>query len=149
MKINKSIIGLFLILFSVPVFSQQYIINDRDRTRPEMDRMLPMMKTSSPVASYDNLSRPHYTNYNLPVSGVELYPTIVRNGTVNLKAYYPIERISVINTNGEQVYAYDAGGKMEQLSIVLPSLSSGVYYMIVYGRNWTETKKFIWKDIKN
>jgi hypothetical protein len=74
---------------------------------------------------------------------VQLYPTIISGNTVNLIAALPIDKINVIAPNGVQVYERAVGGQRDNMTVVLPSLSHGLYYMVFTGRNWKATEKFI------
>ncbi len=74
---------------------------------------------------------------------VRIYPTIITGNTVNIDADWPIERIIVTTANGAQVYAQDVNGRRDYLSVVVPSLSAGMYWMSFYGRDWKMTSKFI------
>ena len=78
----------------------------------------------------------------IPVSPVKLYPTIITGNTVNINAYWPVERIQVYAANGAQVYSQEVGGKRDYIAIVVPSLARGMYFMTFYGRDWKSTEKF-------
>jgi hypothetical protein len=77
------------------------------------------------------------------ISNVEMYPTIVTTNTITVNAFLPVERINILSTMGTQVFAKDIGGRSGTLSMVIPSLSSGTYYIVFYGNNWKDTKKFM------
>lgn len=74
---------------------------------------------------------------------VKIYPTTVTTHSVNIVADWPVERIIVTSTNGEQVFAKEINGQKNYFSVVLPSLSRGMYFMSFYGQGWKTTGKFI------
>ncbi|HEX6191905.1 MAG TPA: T9SS type A sorting domain-containing protein [Chitinophagaceae bacterium] len=79
----------------------------------------------------------------ISVSPVQLYPTVITGNTVNVNAYWPVERIQVYASNGAQVYSQDVAGKRDYMAIVVPSLAKGMYWMTFYGRGWQTTEKFV------
>ena len=79
----------------------------------------------------------------ISISPVQIYPTIVRDNTINLNASWPIERIIVSAGNGAQVYAKDINGQKDFIPIVIPSLGKGMYWITFYGNGWKTTEKFI------
>jgi hypothetical protein len=79
----------------------------------------------------------------LTLSPVKIYPTIISGNAVNASAYFPVERVIVFNSSGQQVYAQDIGGRAELLNIPVPTLAKGMYWMVFYGRDWKTTEKFI------
>jgi hypothetical protein len=74
---------------------------------------------------------------------VEIYPTIIKGNTINVNAALPIEKITVVSNSGTQVYMKNIGGQRDLITLVLPQLSPGMYYMVMAGRNWRATEKFI------
>ena len=77
------------------------------------------------------------------ISPVQIYPTIVRDNTVNVNAYWPVERINIFSSSGQQVFAKDINGERDYMAIVIPSLGKGIYWMNFYGQGWKTTSKFI------
>jgi hypothetical protein len=76
-------------------------------------------------------------------SPVKIFPTIVRGNMININSYWPIERINVYSSNGAQVFAKDINGQKDHISLALPSLSKGIYFMAFQGSGWKTTEKFI------
>lgn len=76
-------------------------------------------------------------------SPVKVYPTVITTNAVNVMAHWPVERIRIFSTNGIQVFAKEINGKRDYISIVLPALAKGVYYMTFYGNDWKTTEGFI------
>jgi hypothetical protein len=74
---------------------------------------------------------------------VQIYPTIVQGNTVNINAWWPVERINVFSSNGKLVLAKDINGERDYMAIVIPPLSKGIYWMNFYGQGWKSTGKFI------
>jgi len=74
---------------------------------------------------------------------VKIYPTIVEGNTVNLQMYLPVQRISIMSTDGKQVMAKDLGGVAGTTQIALPVLSKGQYLVTFHGNGWQSTEKFM------
>jgi hypothetical protein len=74
---------------------------------------------------------------------VSIYPTIVTGNVLNVVAGFPVERITVISGSGERVYAQEVAGRSEYMTITLPSLAKGMYWISFDGRGWRSTTKFI------
>ena len=81
--------------------------------------------------------------FGLTNSPVRIFPTILEGNMINLNSYWPVERINVFSSNGVQVFAKDLNGQKDYISLVLPSLSKGIYWMNFQGRGWRTTEKFI------
>jgi hypothetical protein len=79
----------------------------------------------------------------IDVSPVQIYPRIIQGNTVNVNAYWPVERINVFSASGQQVFAKDINGERDYMAIVIPSLGKGIYWMNFYGQGWKTTSKFI------
>ncbi|HEV7781109.1 MAG TPA: hypothetical protein VGO58_07565 [Chitinophagaceae bacterium] len=79
----------------------------------------------------------------IKIDPVKIYPTIISGNTVNLIADFPVERIAVFAGNGQQVFTKEIGGKMESITVVLPALGKGMYWMHFIGQGWKTTSQFI------
>jgi hypothetical protein len=77
------------------------------------------------------------------ISPFKVYPTVIQGNTININAYWPIEKITVTASNGVSVLTKILNGQRDYISIVLPSLSKGLYWITAYGNNWRSTNKFI------
>jgi len=77
------------------------------------------------------------------ISPVQIYPTIIHGNTINVNAYWPVERIVISSGNGAQVYAKDINGQRDLIPIVIPSFGKGMYWITFYGNGWKTTEKFI------
>lgn len=77
------------------------------------------------------------------VSPVKVYPTIITGNVINLVADFPVERINIISTSGQQVFAQDVGGKSDNITITIPSLGKGMYFLNFTGQGWKATERFI------
>lgn len=77
------------------------------------------------------------------LSPVKLFPTVVQGNMINIDSYWPVERINVFASNGALVFAKDLNGQKDYISLLLPSLSRGMYWMAFQGRGWKTTEKFI------
>ena len=79
----------------------------------------------------------------ISTSPVKIFPTIISGNTVNVIADFPVEHISVYAGNGQQVFTKAIGGKSESITVVLPSLGKGMYWMHFTGQGWKSTSQFI------
>jgi hypothetical protein len=77
------------------------------------------------------------------ISPVQIYPTIVQGSTVNVNAYWPVEKINIFSASGQQVFSKDINGERDYMAIVIPSLGKGIYWMNFYGQGWKSTSKFV------
>jgi hypothetical protein len=89
-----------------------------------------------------------YYSQNFLVDGiasspVKLYPTVITGNTVNIRSYFPVQRITVLSGNGQQVYTKDVNGNTEDMNIVLPNLGKGIYFVHVMGKDWKSTERII------
>jgi len=79
------------------------------------------------------------------ISPVKIYPTVVETRQIYIDSYWPIERVNIYSSGGAQVYARDLNGQRDHISLPLPSLARGMYWMSLHGRGWRTTEKFLVK----
>jgi hypothetical protein len=77
------------------------------------------------------------------VEPVQIYPTIVNGNTVNINAFWPVERVHIYTMSGSQVLVKDIGGLSGRMTVGLPAMGKGTYLMTFYGNNWKSTTQFI------
>ena len=61
--------------------------------------------------------------------------------TLTIKGNKQLLKVDIINANGQQLKTLNMPGEM--LQIELPKLASGMYYLKITGRDFSETRKFI------
>ncbi len=76
-------------------------------------------------------------------TGIEVFPTIITSGLVNINAASPVERIEIINTSGQRVLSKAMNNVTGYFQISLPSMPKGVYYMQATGRDFHQTEKIV------
>jgi hypothetical protein len=76
-------------------------------------------------------------------SPLEVYPTIVTGNFFNVNASLPVEKLVIVSENGTQVYTKAMDGKKDYIPVAIPSLGSGIYFVVFYGRYWKTTRKII------
>ena len=108
-----------------------------------MDNRPMLYRVKAELLNGKTVYSPNYLLDGIAVSPVQLYPTVITGNTVNVNAYWPVERIQVFAANGAQVYSQDVAGKRDYIAIVVPSLARGMYWMTFYGRDWKATEKFV------
>ncbi|HET6993958.1 MAG TPA: hypothetical protein VFI06_03200 [Chitinophagaceae bacterium] len=79
----------------------------------------------------------------IDISPVKVFPTIVEGNVVNVVAAFPVARVNIVSTNGQQVFAQDMGGISGYTHVRLPALNAGTYVMTSYGNGWQSTSKII------
>jgi hypothetical protein len=90
-----------------------------------------------------------FTSESIPANAygdtrlVEIYPTIVTGNTLNMNAGAPVEKVNIISGNGVQVYEKSLGGQRDKITFVVPSLQSGMYFVVISGNYWKTTEKII------
>ena len=68
---------------------------------------------------------------------------MITGNIVNVNAYFPIERVTVVSAEGLGVVAKDINGAEEFMKINIPTLNKGWYMMTFYGNGWKSTSKFM------
>ena len=134
---------MYLILLALSASAQQWVIAEKDRTRPEINRFVSMRPAAEPLPTYNSNRLSNPEPREVDISPVELYPTIITGNTLNARSFLPVERITVISRRGDQVYMKEMGGVMESMTIVLPTLAPGVYFAVFQGMNWKQTRRFV------
>jgi glucose/arabinose dehydrogenase len=76
-------------------------------------------------------------------SGVTVFPTIITSGFVNINAASPVEKIEIMNISGQRVVSKNMNNADGYFQVPLPSLSKGVYYIQVRGKDFNQTDKII------
>ncbi len=79
----------------------------------------------------------------IPLSPVRFYPTIITGNSLNIESQFPLERVSIVSTNGSQVYSKELNGQSGYIPVVTPTLSRGMYVIYFIGRGWQTSEKLI------
>jgi glucose/arabinose dehydrogenase len=74
---------------------------------------------------------------------VVVYPTVVSNGMLNIVSGDPVMQLDLYGTDGKRVFGKNINGQSGYMSVSLPSVSKGVYYLRISGRESQQTKKII------
>lgn len=74
---------------------------------------------------------------------VRIYSTVLQNNTLQLTTNIPLEKLRVINSAGAQVYDNNLGSKQGYISITLPSLPGGMYFVTMTGKDFIKTERII------
>ncbi len=75
---------------------------------------------------------------------VQIYTTIVKGNTVNARAQFPVEKVTIVSGDGQQVFTKDINGARDFIPIVIPSLNRGLYFITFYGNDWKSTSRFFY-----
>ncbi len=74
---------------------------------------------------------------------IKIYPTIVRDGIINIVSNRPVEKIQVTNNIGSKVFEKNLKTLSGATAIVLPSLAKGIYWVQVITGNNLEKYRII------
>lgn len=97
---------------------------------------------------FEQLNNSHFYSSSIfldgiPVSPVQVYPTVITGNTVNIISAWPMERMNVYASNGAQVYSKEIAGQRDNMTVILPSLSRGMYWVHFHGKDWKVTEKIV------
>lgn len=94
--------------------------------------------------------KPNYSNAVLldgsEISPVDLYSTTIKGNTVNARAQFPVERVTIISRDGLHVFTKDVGGVTDFISLAIPTMKEGLYFITFYGKNWKTTKQVFYQS---
>jgi hypothetical protein len=79
---------------------------------------------------------------NAKDNSYKVYPTVVRDGRLQINSSEAISNIQLLNNTGSLVYEKNLGSVSGQLTIQLPALSKGVYIVRIVGRD-THSEKIL------
>lgn len=74
---------------------------------------------------------------------IQVYPTIVSAGSINIISTLPVMRLSVFTLEGKEVYAKYMAGSTGYTSVPLSGLRKGMYLMKLSGDGFSQTDKII------
>jgi hypothetical protein len=80
---------------------------------------------------------------NKEKTGVTVYPTFITSGLVNIIATSPVDKIEIMNINGQRILSKNMGSADGYFQLPLPSVPKGVYYMQIAGKDFHQTEKII------
>lgn len=64
--------------------------------------------------------------------GVKIYPTVIRNGSMNLSLSVTARKMQIVNTNGSMVFEKDLrNAGIGSTTVSLPALAKGIYFVQV------------------
>ncbi|MEO5564939.1 MAG: hypothetical protein ABIR18_15940 [Chitinophagaceae bacterium] len=118
----------------VPPYSFKHYMNDN---RPVLYRL--KAEQSNGKFSYSN----SIALKGIQQSPVKVYPTILTGNQVNVNASWPVERIGVTSQNGTEVYIKVLNGQTDYITLAIPSLNKGMYFVTCYGKGWRTTDKIL------
>lgn len=74
---------------------------------------------------------------------VKVYPTIVKNSSLNINSGFPVETIMVSTLSGQELYKKAINGTEGFFTINLPSLGKGFFIVTVFGKTERTTTKIL------
>ncbi len=76
-------------------------------------------------------------------NNITIYPSIIRNGILNVTFTQPAITLQLINGNGAVVFEKNVKGVWGTTAISLPSLAKGLYYVQVIGKKSLKKQKVV------
>lgn len=76
-------------------------------------------------------------------SPVKISPTIIQGTELRIQAYWPVEKITIVNSSGQLVFSKDVNGLRDYTTITVPAFGKGIFFATFYGRTWKTTSKFV------
>jgi len=74
---------------------------------------------------------------------IQVYPTVVSTGSINIISTVPVMRLSVFTLDGKEIYARYMAGSTGYTSVPLSGLKKGMYLMKLTGDGINQTDKII------
>jgi glucose/arabinose dehydrogenase len=74
---------------------------------------------------------------------VRIYSSVLRSHNLELTGNIPLDKLSVYNTNGVEVYTNTLNGTQGYISIQLPPLVKGMYFVRLQGENMVKTERIL------
>jgi hypothetical protein len=74
---------------------------------------------------------------------IQVYPTVVSGGSINIISTVPVMRLSVFTLDGKEIYAKYMAGSTGYTSIPLSGLKKGFYLLKLAGDGFSQTDKII------
>jgi glucose/arabinose dehydrogenase len=72
-----------------------------------------------------------------------VYPTVITNNMMNIVSVNPITQLDLYSTDGRRVFGKNVNGQTGYFSVALPSLTKGIYYLQLSGKELRQTEKII------
>ena len=95
-------------------------------------------------------AKPDYSNAifldGVGIPPVQVYTNVVKGDIVNARAQFPVERVTIVSGDGQQVFAKDVNGSRDFIPIAIPALKEGLYFITFYGNNWKSTSQFFYQS---
>ena len=76
-------------------------------------------------------------------TGVKIYSTFITTGLVNIISWQPVERVTITNTTGIQLFSKEMNGATGYFNIPIPALQKGLYIIRVSGKDFQQTEKLV------
>jgi hypothetical protein len=74
---------------------------------------------------------------------IKIYPTVIRDGTVNIILNAPADKMQITNSTGSRVFEKNLKNVTGTSAIILPPLAKGIYWIQVISGNGVEKTKII------
>jgi len=79
----------------------------------------------------------------MKLSPVQIQNNVITGHVVNLVAQFPVEKVIVTSGDGIQQFGRDINGLRDFISLTIPPLKPGIYFMTFYGNGWNSTSSLV------
>jgi hypothetical protein len=122
------------VLSNSSLYNYRHYVKD---TRPLLYRVRTESITGS--LNYSGAILPQ----GIPVEPVQIQKNVVSGNVVNVTAQFPVERVTIVSSEGFQQFAKDINGQRDFIPIAIPTLNRGVYFITFFGNGWKTTSRFV------
>src|SRR6186713_2345843 len=75
--------------------------------------------------------------------GFKIYPTVIKNGILNIKTETPASKLQILSANGAMVFKKELNAFTGTTAISIPQFSKGIYIVQVHTNDGIKTEKII------
>ncbi|MEP7376383.1 MAG: hypothetical protein ABI675_23500 [Chitinophagaceae bacterium] len=116
------------------MFNYKELIRD---TRPLLYRI--RTEDITGTVSYSGAFLPK----GIAISPVQIQTNMITGNIINANAQFPVERITVVSSDGIQLLTKDVNGVSNFIPVAIPTLKQGIYFINFYGVGWKSTSRFM------
>jgi hypothetical protein len=80
---------------------------------------------------------------NRKSGSVKVYPTLIRDNKLDINSTTELSDLLIFDTGGRQVYNTRLNGQTGYISVRLPDMPKGIYYVKVKGPDHNSTQKIV------
>ncbi len=77
------------------------------------------------------------------VQKINVYPTIVTTGVVNVDSPEAVENIEIVSAGGQRILLKNMNGQKGYLRVPVSSAPRGIYFIAISGKTWKQTERIV------